>query len=146
MSGVCSNCGVEGNDTAIACPVCGESGLSTVSGLTTLDRLAAGFAYFTFIPAVIFLLLARFKRNSFVRFHSFQSIFLSIGASLLAGALRIGFLFLSFIPFLVAALIATIACLGCFLLWIVLLVKALQGRKFKLPWIGDFAEEQARRR
>ncbi len=143
MPGVCSNCGVEGNDAGKPCPVCGESDFFTVSGVTTLDRLAAGFAYFTLIPAVIFLLLARFKPNSFIRFHSFQSISLSAGALILACLLRFAFVAFSFIPFLLAALIATIACLACFILWIVLVVKAFQGRKFKLPWIGDFAEKRA---
>jgi uncharacterized membrane protein len=28
-------------------------------------------------------------------------------------------------------------------LWIVLMVKAYQGDKFKLPWVGDFAEKNS---
>ena len=32
--------------------------------------------------------------------------------------------------------------LGMFVLWIVLMYKAYQGEKFKLPIIGDFAEKQ----
>lgn len=107
------------------------------------ERLAAAFAYFSFIPAAIFLLLARFKANRFIRFHSFQSIFLACGAALLAGILWLIFVTFSFIPFLAAALIATLVSLGCFFLWMVLLVKAFQGKRFKLPWIGDFAEKQA---
>lgn len=140
MSGICSSCGVEGIAAGTTCPVCGESDLS---GLAALDRFAAAFAYFTFIPATIFLLLSRFKANRFVRFHSFQSIFLFVVACVLAAILRVALTAFSFIPFLIAALIVTISCLGCLMLWMVLLVKAFQGRKFKLPWIGDFAEEQA---
>ena len=30
-----------------------------------------------------------------------------------------------------------------FVLWVVLMIKAYQGQKFKLPVIGDMAEQQA---
>jgi uncharacterized membrane protein len=33
--------------------------------------------------------------------------------------------------------------LGAFVLWIILVMKAFQGQKFKLPVIGDLAEQQA---
>ena len=36
--------------------------------------------------------------------------------------------------------------LAFFMVWIVLVVKALQGEMFKLPVVGEFAEQQARRR
>jgi len=145
MSGICSNCGIELIDANLPCPRCGKNNDTVASRLSGPDRLAAAFSYFTFIPAAIFLLLARFKTNSFVRFHSFQSIFLAVLAGLLAGILRVAFVAFSFIPFLIAALIVTITSLGCFVLWVVLLVKAFQGRKLKLPWLGDFAEKQAKR-
>jgi uncharacterized membrane protein len=32
--------------------------------------------------------------------------------------------------------------LGFFVIWVVLVVKALQGEMFKLPLVGDFAERQ----
>jgi uncharacterized membrane protein len=31
--------------------------------------------------------------------------------------------------------------LGWVILWLVLLVKALQGETFRLPWIGNLAEK-----
>src|SRR5579872_5032767 len=40
------------------------------------DNLIAALAYVTFIPAILFVLIEPFKRNRFVRFHAFQSIFL----------------------------------------------------------------------
>jgi uncharacterized membrane protein len=33
--------------------------------------------------------------------------------------------------------------LFCVVLWIVLMVKAYQGEKYKLPWAGDLAEKNA---
>jgi len=144
MAAVCANCGIEVDDTDVACPECGdENNLSLRPGSGKTERFAAAFAYFTFIPAIIFLFWARFKADGFVRFHSFQSIFVTITAALLAGALRLLFVTFSFISFLAAALIVTLVCLACFVLWIVLLVKALQGRQFKLPWIGKLAKSQA---
>jgi len=33
--------------------------------------------------------------------------------------------------------------IGFFVIWLVLVVKALQGERFRLPLVGDFAEQQA---
>jgi len=30
------------------------------------------------------------------------------------------------------------------ILWLVLMFKAFQGERFKLPWVGDMAEQQVR--
>jgi uncharacterized membrane protein len=35
--------------------------------------------------------------------------------------------------------------LGAFILWIVLMFKAFQGERFKLPVVGDIAEQQVAR-
>lgn len=145
MSGACSNCGVELNECTLPCPGCGVINDSAASRLEVPDRLAAAFSYWTFIPAIIFLFWGRFKSNSVVRFHCFQSIFLTVAAAVLAGLLWAAFVSLTFIPFLFAALIVTISCLGCFVLWVVLVAKAFQGKQFKLPLIGNFAEERANR-
>jgi uncharacterized membrane protein len=68
-------------------------------------------------------------------------------ASLAVGiALKLMFTVLLFVPFLgqlMALLIAMIISIGCLILWIVLIVKALQGERFKVPFIGDLAEKQA---
>src|SRR5580698_722078 len=50
----------------------------TSSGLS--DNAAAAIAYITFIPAVIFLVLEPYNRVPLVRFHSWQSIGLSVVA------------------------------------------------------------------
>lgn len=144
MPDACSNCGIELNESTLPCPGCGVIN-DSASRLNGADRFAAAFSYFTFIPAAVLLLLARFKSNSIVRFHCFQSIFLTVAAAVFAGLLWAAFVSLTFIPFLFAALIVTISCLGCFVLWVVLVAKAFQGRQFKLPLIGNFAEEQANR-
>ena len=108
------------------------------------DNLIAAVAYFTFIPGIFFLLVEPFKRNRFVRFHALQSIFLA-GATIVAAiAMRILYSVLALIPvfgYLLAWLSSAVALLGLVILWLVLLVKALQGEAFRLPWIGSLAEK-----
>jgi uncharacterized membrane protein len=108
------------------------------------DNLIAALAYVTFIPAIVFVLIEPFKRNRFIRFHSFQSIFLTLATIVIAIALRILFSVLVLIPLLghlLAWLVIPVALLGWGILWLVLLVKALQGETFKLPLIGNLAEK-----
>jgi len=101
-------------------------------------------AYITFIPAIVFVLIEPIKRNRFVRFHSFQSIFLAVATILAAVAMRILYSLLVLIPvlgYLLAWLASAVALLGWVILWLVLLVKAMQGETFRLPWIGSLAEK-----
>jgi uncharacterized membrane protein len=108
------------------------------------DNLLAALAYITFIPAVILVLIEPFKRNRFIRFHSFQSIFLTVATIVIAFALRILYSVFTLIPvvgYLMAWLALAIAVLGWGILWLVLLVKALQGQTFRLPLIGSLAEK-----
>lgn len=85
-----------------------------------------------FITGIIFLLIE--EKNRFVRFHAMQSIFFS-------GSLLIINIVLSVIPFLgwgISWLISVLA----FVVWIVLMIKAYQNERYKLPIIGDLAENQ----
>ncbi|MDO9334472.1 MAG: DUF4870 domain-containing protein [Dehalococcoidales bacterium] len=84
------------------------------------------------ITGIIFLLLE--KENKFVRFHAIQSI-------VVFGAYTVIAIILGFIPIIGWILGYLIGALA-FILWVVLMVKAYQGQKYKLPWAGDFAEKQ----
>jgi uncharacterized membrane protein len=143
----CPQCGIQVPDNTAFCPGCGWNTAQPVLGTTggIRDSIAGALAYFTFIPAIVFLLAEPFKKNRFIRFHSFQSIFLTIAAVVAGLALKLVFLILSLIPLghLLLLLISAIVFLGCLILWFVLMVKALQGELFKLPLIGDLAERQA---
>ena len=108
------------------------------------DNLLAALAYITCIPAIFFVLVEPFKRNRFVRFHSLQSIFLAVATILIAVVMRILYSIFVLIPvvgFLLAWLASAVLLLGWAILWLVLVVKALQGETFKLPWIGNLAEK-----
>jgi uncharacterized membrane protein len=107
------------------------------------DNLIAASAYITFIPAIVFVLIEPFKRNRFIRFHSFQSIYLTVATVLVAIAMRILYSVLTLIPvlgYLLAWLVLAVTLLAWGILWLVLLVKALQGETFRLPLIGNLAE------
>jgi uncharacterized membrane protein len=109
------------------------------SGLT--DNAAGGLAYVTIIPAIVFLAIAPYNRNSYVRFHAWQSIFFTVACVVIDIALGI----LVRIPFLglMTLFIWPLVGLAFLIVWIILLIKAFNGERFKLPLIGDLAEKQA---
>jgi uncharacterized membrane protein len=109
------------------------------SGLS--DSAAAGLSYITFIPAIIFLATAPYNRSANVRFHAWQSIFLTIAYVVI----RVGLIILGHIPFMGLLLIpvSILIGLGFFVLWLIVMIKAFNGQRFKIPVIGDFAEKQA---
>ncbi|MFK7794757.1 MAG: DUF4870 domain-containing protein [Gammaproteobacteria bacterium] len=72
------------------------------------------------------------KDDQFVRFHAMQSI-------ITFGILTLLTIAFGSIFFIFAFLLGIINLIGI-VLWILLMVKAYQGDKFKLPIIGDLAE------
>lgn len=146
----CPDCSGQMPDAAAFCPRCGRSmnAPERAQGRVGVfsESIAGVLAYLSFIPALTFLLLEPYRSNRFVRFHSQQCLFCWLVAIVIATLLRLLSLVIFWIPrigplFLV--LIATVSALAAFLLWIVLIVKAAQGEAFKLPWIGDYAEQHA---
>ncbi len=101
-------------------------------------------AYVTFIPAIIFLLIEPYKNIKFVRFHAFQSIFLCVASIAISITLTILTIVLAFVG--VGALVGMVGWLvqlGIFVLWIIVIIKAYGGERYKLPIIGDLAAKQA---
>jgi uncharacterized membrane protein len=109
------------------------------------DHAAGAIAYLTFIPAILFLVLEPYKRDSFVRYHSWQSILLSLGAFAVNLVLALLLIFaLLFTPRL--HLVAWRAIeLFWLAVWIACVVNAAMGKRFKLPVIGELAEQQAKK-
>ena len=110
------------------------------------EPIAGALAYFTFIPAIVFLFLEPYKKNHFVRFHSIQCLLLWGTGILLAIALKLAGLLLFIIPVLgplLVVLVWMVAGLAAVVIWLVLVVKAFQGQAFKLPLLGDFAAQRA---
>lgn len=160
----CPNCRTEVSPTAAFCPNCGTSlsaaahpvppatggytavpppsayppPATTGSGLSA--NAAGAIAYITFIPAVIFLLIAPYNRMPFVRFHSVQSIGFTIAAFILHIAVRMIFAPFSWILF---SMIESLLSLGLFVVWLIVILKASRGEWYKLPVIGDIALRQS---
>ena len=143
----CIQCSAEMPDDAAFCPGCGRRMIDVPGAVANTgfikENVAGALAYFTFVPALIFLGIMPFKRNHFVRFHSFQSIFLLISGVLIALVMKLMFSLLAMIPrvgYLLAWLAALLVLLAFALVWVVAVVKAFQGELFKLPLIGGLAE------
>ena len=100
------------------------------------SAVTAALAYLWF-PAILWLLLDSYKKNRFVRFHSFQA--LALGGFIIL----VGFL-LGQVPVL-GLFLVILWELFAFGLWIMCVVMAVMGKPFKLPVIGDFAEVEFRR-
>ena len=150
MSIACPQCASEMPDSAAFCPGCGramrppERAHGTVGAFP--ETIAGALAYFTIIPAIVFLGLDPYNKNRFVRFHSIQCLLLWLAGVVIGAAFRIVNVVLLIIPFLghlLALLISGLIGLAAFVIWLVLVVKALQGEMFKLPVLGDFAEKKA---
>jgi uncharacterized membrane protein len=98
--------------------------------------------YITVITAIIFLLIEPYNKNPFVRFHAWKSIFFSLASIIVGVGLGILGRFSSVLALMLLPFDLLIN-LAFFILWIMCLVKAYGNEKFKLPIIGDMAEQQA---
>ena len=156
----CTQCGTAVADDARFCPKCGQPqaaagtpaapiasnpGVSQ-SGLS--ENTAALLSYVLgWITGLIFLLI---DRRPYVRFHAAQSLLTFGGLHIIlivAGAIfGFGWWFyggwanLGF-----GALLFWLVKLVSLVLWIICMVKAYQGERFKVPITGDIAEGMAGR-
>ena len=142
----CNMCGAQIADGASVCAACaarvpaaGPAPAAAQQGMT--DNVAGMLAYITIIPAIIFLVMEPYNRNRFIRFHSFQCLFFC--AALIV--LHVGLGIFGIVPgvALLTFPLHMLINVGAFIVWIVLLVKANQGQMYKLPFIGDLAQQQA---
>jgi uncharacterized membrane protein len=138
---ICPSCNAETGSSSAFCPHCGAN---TTTGAAAaipaqqggLSETAAGaVAYITIIPAIIFLVMEPYNRSSFIRFHSWQSIFLGVTAAVVHTILGV-------IPIIGWILLLPVS-LAFLALWIFVMIKASRGERYKIPFIGNFAEQQA---
>ena len=157
----CSKCGARIEDQAAFCPQCGQARTGTPSGTPSatpsgtpspaagatqvgLPENAAGALCYAlgWITGIIFMLI---DNRPFVRFHAAQSIvvfggltvvyflFSAIfGAGMFFGGLGAGFS--------AGLLLAGVVQLLSFVLWIVCMVMAAQGKRFEIPVAAGFAQ------
>ena len=147
----CSSCGGNIAEGAAFCPQCGKgqgaaAGGAAQSGLA--ENVAGGLSYVLgWLTGIIFLLI---DKRPFVKFHAAQSIVVFGGLHIIqvifGYVFGFGFLFgghASMGTWAIAGLVSTVIGLACLVLWILLMVKAFQGEKFRVPVAADFAEKLA---
>ena len=128
-------------DTATTCPACGKAagqpaggGAAASQASGGLQNNLAGALAYLWIVAIIFLLIEPYNQNKFVRFHSFQALFLGLVS--IAGHIVLGM-----VPVL-GWVILPFFSLAIFVVAVICAVKAFQNQEFKLPVLGDLAAKQ----
>jgi uncharacterized membrane protein len=97
-------------------------------------NLAAALCYaLGWVTGVVFLLVE--KDSKFVRFHAMQS-------TITFGLVTMAYVVLNVIPILGFIVSFVVLVPLSIALWLVLIFKAFQGERFKLPWVGDLAEQK----
>ncbi len=143
----CAGCGTE-MGTAAFCPKCGKPAAAdaapvavTSAGGTGLAENVARLLCYAFggITGVIFFAI---DKRPFVRFHAMQSIITFVALMILQWVLAwwIGGL----ISWVVASGLSGLIGLATLACWIICMIKAYQGERFKLPVVGDMAEQYSK--
>ena len=119
-------------------------GIIAKTSLGIDENIEGVLCYLLFwISGIVFYVVE--NDNKFVRFHAMQSILvflpLTILAMIFGGAFGLffyltrGFLFLVWISWIIWVI--------TLILWLILMLKAFQGEKYKLPIVGDIAEKNS---
>ena len=113
---------------------------------TGLDANIAGALAYIPIVAIVFLVIE--KGSRFVKFHAVQSLLLCLAwvvlwfAMMMVGAVASRLPF-GFIINILLLFVNLAVAFGGFVLWIIAVIKAFQGQQWKMPYIGDIAEQQS---
>jgi uncharacterized membrane protein len=126
-----------------------QPGMAPAVAAPMADNVAGTLCYVLgFITGIIFLVMAPYSQNRAVRFHAFQSIFMSVG--LIAIRIVIGGIFGTMLfttgfgtLWMLWGFFWMLFSLACFVLWIYILIQTYQGRTIVLPIVGPLAQKQA---
>jgi uncharacterized membrane protein len=109
-----------------------ENTQKTSTGLDA--NVAAALTYAVgWVTGLAFLVIE--KDNRFVRFHAMQS-------TIVFATLSLGFILLQSIPLLGMLLSVFIVIPLSAVIWLLMMFKAYQGERFKLPIAGEMAEQR----
>jgi uncharacterized membrane protein len=111
------------------------------------DNSIGAIAYFTPFMAIFFLAIRRYNKRPYVRFHAWQSLLFNAFALCFLYLLAYILPYLRFLgprTWVGLVILSSVAVLvACVWLWCIF--SALSGKRFKLPLIGNWADEQAYR-
>ena len=126
--------------------------VQTAKSSTGLDENVAALLSYVlhWVTGLVFFLIE--KDSRLVRFHAMQSILLSVVVAVVVIVLMIVSFILGLITTQLPGFLGTIVGLliwlvwlvfwiGILIAWIVCMIKAFQGQYFKMPIIGNFAEQ-----
>ena len=101
------------------------------------DNVMAAVATIPLVGLIIYFAMS--DASDFVKFYAKQSI----GLLLIGIIITIVSFVIGFIPFLgwIISLLLGILNLGLFIAWLVLLINALQGNRFRLPVVADLTDQ-----
>jgi len=118
-------------------PVAASAGMS--------DNAASALCYVLgFITGILFLVLDPYNKNKLVRFHAFQSIFLSVGLILIRIVLSILFGIIGYtMGYMLYFGLMSLVGLASLVIWLYMIIVTYQGKKVVLPIIGSIAQQQA---
>ncbi len=102
------------------------------------EHQLGAIAYVTPVPALAFLLFEPYRGNRFIRFHSYQCLFLTFAAIVLGAVTGIISIF-----HLLEGLLSNAFQIALLLMWALAAYRAWQGEEFRLPVIGAFAARHA---
>lgn len=115
------------------------------TGMT--DNVAGALCYLVgFITGILFLVIAPYNQNRNIRFHAFQSIFLSIAWVILwivVTIISLAFQALPFLGLFVSLVLHFCLWIGGLIVWLYIMFKTYNGQKVVLPVVGPMAERQA---
>jgi uncharacterized membrane protein len=164
---LCPKCGSQVAEGVKSCGVCGAPlGVEASSPVSTSPPTSPGgqggmtpnvAAMLTYVPiclvgficAILFgFVIDPHKRDPFVKFHAIQSLAIHVIVIVFNICAFIFSLILAFIPFIhffsfLIYPVLLLVMLGVLILMIVLMIKSYGNETFKVPLLGDWAEEMA---
>jgi len=150
----CTKCGAAVADNAAFCPTCGavQAGAnpgpaarsSSPAGTSGISENTAGLLCYLlgWVTGLIFYLI---DKRPYVRFHAAQSIVVFGGLNILSYVLGLffglGIMAHGWTGFSGGLMLIHLLHLVTLILWILLMVKAYQGEKFRVPVAADIADQ-----
>ncbi len=155
----CAKCGASLQEGTSFCGTCGtpvgatQSPTAGTSATGIESNIAGLLTYAPFVGwiiAIVFLVIEPYNKNKFVRFHAFQSLFLTlaliivnIGWKVVEGVIATVSRISSFGLLSLLGIIGVLFGLAVFGFCLFLMYKAYNNERFMIPVIGPMAAKQA---
>lgn len=138
----CGSCGAPAGAAPAAAGAAPGGAPAAASSGGLAPNVAGALAYFTIIPAIIFLVAEPYNKDRYIKFHAFQCLFLAAGTFAVYLALAI-FAMIPIVGWIVGILLFPLLGLAIFAVVVFTMYKAYNSQKFLIPVIGKLAEQQA---